>query len=148
MEATKKLLSAVPAAIADPKDASAQKKVYDAAQEVAEATQQLVGDTGRQVAVSALYNSAKLAVAATTRLCTSSQGASVKVHDNQVKQQLNDAAKSAAEAGRSIVKRKLPLDSISHLLGSFSSRGCCCWVVSDSVFDPSSKVDRSIENSY
>jgi hypothetical protein len=42
-------------------------------QKSTEATHQLLGDTGRQIAVSTLYNSAKLAAAATTSLCTSAR---------------------------------------------------------------------------
>lgn len=99
VEGTKKLLEAVPGALQNPKDASAQKKIYNAAQEIAEATQQLLGDTGKSVAMAALYNSAKLAAAATTKLCTSSRVANGSVNDPSGKQQLADSAKAAAEAG-------------------------------------------------
>ncbi len=57
----------------NPNDKAALKALMQAIQEVTEATHQLIGDTGKQVAISALYTSAKYAAAATTQLSTSSK---------------------------------------------------------------------------
>lgn len=65
----------------------------NAAQEVAEATHQLIGDTGKQVAIAALYNSAKTAAATTTQLCTVSRNANGKLNDPGAQQQLLDASR-------------------------------------------------------
>lgn len=68
-----------------------------------EATHQYIGESGRQVAVSALYNSAKLAAATTTSLCTSSKLANASLRDNEGRGQLAEASKTAAVAVQHLV---------------------------------------------
>jgi len=103
VEATKKLLQAVPEAVSNPTDKAVQKKVREAASEVAEATHQLIGDTGKLVAISALFTSAKMAAAATTGLVTSSKVTNGKMNDEESRKQLADASRAAAEAVQKLV---------------------------------------------
>lgn len=103
VEGTKNLLEVVPSAINNPNDIGLQKKVTDAAQEIADITQQLIGDTGKQIAISALYNSAKLAAASTTKLCTSAKLADGKIDDIDGKTQLQESSKAAKEAIQKLV---------------------------------------------
>jgi len=98
VEATKTLLQAQNAYNANPNDPVAQRRLRDAAQELAEATQQLLGDAGRQVALGALYSSASYAAAATTTLYTSANMSQGKVHDPEAQKLLNDASKAASDA--------------------------------------------------
>jgi len=98
VEGTKKVLTSVPAALSNPNDKAAQKRLMEAAHELSEAAHQLIGDTGRQAAVAALYSSAKSAAATVTKLCTSANLAHRKVDDNTARQQLSDASKAAADA--------------------------------------------------
>jgi hypothetical protein len=69
VEATKACLSCAGPVQANPNDKLAYGRLKEAATNVADYTQQLIGDAGRQVALSALYNSAKVAAAATANLC-------------------------------------------------------------------------------
>eukprot|EP01119_Soliformovum_irregulare_P005210 TRINITY_DN1675_c0_g1_i1.p1 TRINITY_DN1675_c0_g1~~TRINITY_DN1675_c0_g1_i1.p1 ORF type:complete len:1447 (-),score=577.25 TRINITY_DN1675_c0_g1_i1:61-4401(-) len=103
VEATKHVLTAAPACIQNPDDHAGNKKLIHAAQELAEATQQLLGDTGRQVAVAALYNAAKIAAGSTTKLCTSSRMVTGEMNDPNASDQLSEAARAAAEAVQKLI---------------------------------------------
>jgi len=103
VEATKNVLTAAPASIQNPDDHAANQKLVNAAQELAEATHQLLGDTGRQVAVAALYNAAKLAAGSTTKLCTSSRLVEGEMNDPNASDQLAEAARAAAEAVQKLI---------------------------------------------
>jgi len=98
VEGTKKLLQAVPEVVSNPQDKAAAKKLKEAAAEVAEATHQLIGDTGKMIAVAALFTSAKQAAAATVGLVTSSKLSQPKIADEESKKALLEASKAASEA--------------------------------------------------
>ncbi len=69
-DATTKLFTIAPDAIARPTDQKVQTQLRAAAQQVAQATEVLINDGGEKVAVAGLFNSAKEAAAATMGLST------------------------------------------------------------------------------
>jgi hypothetical protein len=86
----------------------------DATAEVVDATQNLLADAGRGVAIAALYGSAKVAAAATTQLVTASRSAVANgVPDPSIQNQLNDAAKATSEACK--IPPKIPRKLIYFL---------------------------------
>jgi talin len=119
VEATKGLLKAVPACEAKPNDENAHRILRDQASAVAEATHTLLGDAGKQVALSALYNSAKLAAANTVNLATASKHATKSLPDAEAQRALDDAARAAAEAVQMLVdtlRNARPLESSASSL--------------------------------
>lgn len=114
VEATKGLLVAVPGAEKNPDDEHAHAILREKASAVAEATHTLLGDTGKQVALSALYNSAKLAAANTVNLATASKVANRHLPDPEAQRALDDAARAAAEAVQALVnvlKQTRPIEN-------------------------------------
>eukprot|EP01118_Nematostelium_gracile_P005184 TRINITY_DN1628_c0_g1_i11.p1 TRINITY_DN1628_c0_g1~~TRINITY_DN1628_c0_g1_i11.p1 ORF type:complete len:1470 (+),score=507.85 TRINITY_DN1628_c0_g1_i11:150-4559(+) len=96
--ASNALLSTSAVVLTTPNDKEALNRLYNATTELAEATNHMISDTGRQVAVSALYSSAKLAAATTVSLCSSSRMAHARLNERDAQNQLDEATKAASEA--------------------------------------------------
>lgn len=96
---TKTLLSMIPKAQANPQDAQAFKAMSKEAQNLAEVTQQLLGDTGKQVAIGALYNSAKQAAADTSTLSSTAKLISkTDIKDPAIRQAFEEASDNSNQA--------------------------------------------------
>lgn len=106
-EAVRELLIIAPSAIASPSDAYVHAQLRAAAQKVSDATNCLVNDAGRDIAVSSLYSAAKLAAAATTALVVQSQSASQPGRINDP----NQAASLTAQA-------KATQTAVAELIGA------------------------------
>jgi len=105
VEATKACLSAAGPAQANPSDKMAYGRLKEAAATVADHTQQLIGDAGRQIALSSLYSAAKVAAAATTNLCQTSTTATLSPStDPQAASDLQQQTAIAAQAVRNLVE--------------------------------------------
>lgn len=100
---TKALLQTIPDATKNPNDPTSFAPVKEKALELTEATQVLLADTGKGIALSALYTSAKHAAAQTTKLCTSSKVANATMRDEGAKKELEEASRLAAEAVQKLV---------------------------------------------
>lgn len=103
-KAVQQLMMHTPGNIANPSDEKMHAQLRQAAQLVSDATNLLVNDAGKEVALSALYSACKIAAAQTTNLIVASNTGSAYINDPQKAQLLSNQAKGTANAITELVE--------------------------------------------